>query len=66
MKKFAPRYANCYMIFIEKNEPYMIRVFEEKDFRIECKSQSSKSWSENPSEHTYISKINKRVISYTM
>ena len=27
--------SNCYAIVIEKNEPYMIRVFEEKGFRIE-------------------------------
>ena len=66
MSHFAPRYANCYMIFIEKNESYMIRVFEEKGFRIECKSESFKSWSQNPSEHSYISKINKRVILHNV
>ena len=32
--------SNCYVIFIEKNELYMIRAFEEKGFRIECKSES--------------------------
>ena len=30
----------------------MIRAFEEKGFRIECKSESFKSWSDNHSEHT--------------
>ena len=35
----------------------MIRAFEEKGFRIECKSESFESWSDNHSEHTLYIKI---------
>ena len=35
----------------------MIRAFEKKGFRIECKSESFESWSDNHSKHTLYIKI---------
>ena len=35
----------------------MIRAFEEKGFRIDCKSESFESWPNNHSEHTLYIKI---------
>ena len=48
------------MIVIEKNEWYMTRAFEEKGFRMECKSESFEFWSDNHSEHTLYKKILKK------